>query len=126
MSIERFKFRGKATRDWLVTGDEKTPQKGDWITTETMRHSQFFEMVEVGSIDPATVGQFTGLVDSKGMEIWEGDVILGRDSNGYNNPEHYEPTTVCFRNGMFVCDYWGWILDDRCTVIGTIHDKAAV
>ena len=40
---------------------------------------------------PETVGQFTGLKDIEGKEIYEGDIILG-----YNNPH-----VVTFADGAF-------------------------
>ena len=76
-----------------------------------------------------TVGQFTGLVDKKGVKIFEGDIVLwDRDQKMY---------VVVFRNGMFYASieecnphiYGGfplWCLcaeEQYCTIIGNIHDN---
>lgn len=91
MSIERIKFRGKATKRFQILTEHdvflRTIECGQWVTTDDFigaentalansdadRFAKFFEHVAVGLIDPATVGQWTGLVDSKGVEVYEGD-----------------------------------------------------
>lgn len=79
----------------------------------------------VGStVDPATVGQFTGLLDSNGKEIYEGDIIKVRTQNPYWR----------FRRNFVVT--WGtdgWLLDGdslyswfslhTLEVIGNVHDN---
>lgn len=73
------------------------------------------------AVDPATVGQFTGLTDKNGERIFEGDVV----STGK------EKRVVRFRNGAFellrrasaVAMYDLVGTDVEYEVIGTIHDK---
>lgn len=78
------KFRGKSlnTGHWVY---------GDLI----QRGKRMFIEYEV---DPATVGQFIGLFDKNGQEIYEGDIVSKTTKSGY--PDNFVGEIV-FRNGLF-------------------------
>lgn len=91
-------------------------------------------------VDPAAVGQFTGLTDRNGKRIFEGDIIKTRYANV---PKADFIEEVVFHNGRFCalykklgCEMWQRLADgvphhpgDRsaymewCEVIGNIHDN---
>lgn len=64
--MREIEFRGKSFEGEWVYGDLHLNSKFPHIHTEERRSIP---------IDPATVGQFTGLLDKNGKKIFEGDVI---------------------------------------------------
>lgn len=74
-------------------------------------------------VDPATVGQFTGLTDDCGADIYEGDILAAEDL------DRSETVVVEFRRGAFyLVDRGGriaYFLDEfgHTAIIGNIHDN---
>lgn len=93
------KFRGKRIGNgtW-VEGDLKTS-----LTPEGSMLNQPAISTTEGTIGtffviPETVGQFTGLFDKNGKEIYEGDIVSKTTKSGY--PDNFVGEIV-FRNGLF-------------------------
>ncbi len=116
-------FRGKRMdNDAWVYGDLQRDLDDGWVGI-VGQHSRdpFFP------VDPATVGQYTGLRDSEGDPIFEGDILSAHFDPDY--PEVESRYLVTFRNVAFtLVDKSGLFCDlsdgfeKQFKVIGNTHD----
>jgi uncharacterized phage protein (TIGR01671 family) len=122
------KFRGKTIRgnEWVYSS---TISQG---TIKRKANKWFMEISENvwKGLQEGSLGQFTGLYDKDGREIYEGDILVRKDGGAL--------LTVEFRHGAFGYEYCGefhaWAGNHNFTfnpydkdvdfsIIGNIHDN---
>ncbi len=121
--MREIKFRGKAYRRWVY---------GGLVYSDNIEPAIYFEVgnkvykrMDWAYVDPATVGQFTGLTDKNGKEIYEGDVITFYVSLKKVNGEFVEDirkTVVEWDGAGFNIASLSKITH-TVKVIGNIHDN---
>lgn len=120
--MREIKFRGKRldNGEWiygsLLVSHFKDDKKERYFITQFSGNYTFEH-----EVDPATVGQYTGLKDKNGKEICEGDILLDESGTyavvGYSMGAFY----VDFGEG-FDLQYFTECIDEICEVVGNIHD----
>ena len=125
--MRTIKFRGKRllSEDWEYGNLIQRPDGGNFIETGDMR---------LCPMQDFSIGQFTGLYDKNGKEIYEGDIIRSFDSKGepiihYIIYDDEEAGFVVILKGSAKGDFgYGrccqqWITECEEEVIGNIHDN---
>lgn len=125
--MRQIKFRGKRL------------YSGEWVYGSLIQRidsTEIFDGVFTWVVDPSTVGQFTGLLDKNGEEIYEGDVFQMwlKDSVEPNGGQWHRMYVVFSAEKGFVS--WGerMTIEDaeplyemlqweQCEIIGSIHDN---
>lgn len=120
--MRTIKFRGKQAfggADWKYGNLCGTPfysQIEEVI--QDKQHAKTFWTPHTQVI-PDTIGQFTGVLDKNGKEIYEGDILEIKDEGVVFTK------VVGFNNGMFGAGNYtlAFYGEDNIEIIGNIHDN---
>lgn len=134
--MREIKFRGKreSNGEW-VYGDLRQENSGRKVIMTNLstwgdNPDDVEPYGEYITVDPNTVGQFTGLLDKNGREIYEGDILLlGSNKTpykyevGWNNVISSFCIRLLYEKRFGVKPLGEWLFTEPMNVIGNIHDN---
>jgi len=130
MENKRYKYRGKYK-------DGQKERHREWVYGWYCEDLHDSSIAYIGTgpygwvkVDPKTVGQCTGLVDSKGQEVYEGDIVEcdapHLECKKVKVTIYWNETLAKYTAGAKMAGMWESIeemIDTNHIVTGNIHDN---
>lgn len=129
--MRTIKFRGKKLEngEWLY-GDLVQDDEGGYYVYPNDCDGLYLN----NRVDPYTIGQFTGLLDKNGKQIYEGDIIQGEYNHKHliryiEEDARFTSTLVAYVGDKYAerCNTGDvtqkWINEFNKVVIGNIYDN---
>lgn len=124
--MREIKYRGLSKRSGVwVYGSSNYKNEGGTRYSLGM----FWEWVRNGGVDPETVGEYTGLHDKNGVEIYEGDILNITDEEDdtvvYDEKVVWDEELLCWSlyDGETPMESLGDVRGGNIEVIGNIHEN---
>lgn len=122
MKMRTIKFRGKSSYDrrWII-GALVPNGKQPCI-------AEFGKLFELTEVDYESVGQFTGVYDCNGKEVYEGDIVLARSEGECRMCQVVFSERTCSfflynNSGPWYISADNTMKDTLLEIIGNIHDN---
>lgn len=142
--MREIKFRGKRVDngEWvcgsMLTFTNKMASITPSYTKVFKASNEVMTIKNIYDVDPATVGQYTGLHDKNGVAIFEGDIVRVKWTVKYvsadkPDEEHVANAVVYWNDfrasfALEISEYanndlFGYVRDKVAEVIGNVHDN---
>lgn len=129
----RFRAKGIASGIWFYGCPVFGPRDMDWgdKTWDNRAHGKYIdfytwdekeEQYGISLVDPQTLGQFTGLHDRNGREIYEGDIMTYVNRDEFMDVVEEKTITVTIQSLDIYIKTLSWI-PVHGVIVGTIHDE---